>query len=134
LRKGVPLLLTNHRVAAIDRGRVAAEHALNRRLNDRLSVCEAAGACGMPCLLVCECGRSECVETIEVSQTEYAAVRSCEGLYLVAPDHQSPGVTAVVLEMRGRFSMVELLPSAEAAAARQEPSSTKACSSVCITN
>ena len=75
----------------------------------------------MPLLLVCECGRPDCAEAIEVSPTEYAAARSCEHLYLVAPEHQSPGVTDVIVETRRRFSMVELLPSAAAAAARLEP-------------
>ena len=74
----------------------------------------------MPLLLVCECGRPDCAEAIEVSPTEFAAARSCAHLYLVAPEHQSPGVTDVIVQQR-RFSMVELLPSAAAAAAHQEP-------------
>jgi hypothetical protein len=104
-----------------EQGRVAVEHALNRQLNDRLSTREAQGERPMPLLLVCECGRPDCAEAIEVSPTEYAAARSCEHLYLVAPEHQSPGVTDVIVETQRRFSMVELLPSAAAAAARLEP-------------
>jgi hypothetical protein len=104
-----------------EQGLAAIEHALNRQLNDRLSAREAQGDRPMPLLLVCECGRSDCAETIVVSPTEYAAAQSCEHLYLVAPEHQSPGVTNVIAEAERRFSMVELLPSAAAAAARLEP-------------
>jgi hypothetical protein len=121
LREGVPLVqLTVDRIVGFEQGRVAVEHELNRGLNDRLAARQADGARGIPMLLVCECGRSECAETMEVSPAEYEAVRSCCRLYLVAPDHESPGVTEVIVEVLPRFLMVELLPSAAAAAARQE--------------
>jgi hypothetical protein len=112
--------LTVDRVVGFEQGRFAVEHGLNRALNERLIAGQAEGARGMPWLLVCECGRPECAETMEVSPAEYEAVRSSSHLYLVAPDHQFPGVTEVLVEVQPRFLMVELLASAATAAARQE--------------
>jgi hypothetical protein len=106
---------------ASEQGRAAVEHGLNRRLNERLSNQEEqGGARRLPRLLVCECGRPDCAETVEVSATEYEAARSSPHLYLVAAGHQSPGVTDVIVEVPRRFTIVELIPSAVAAAARQD--------------
>jgi hypothetical protein len=110
--------LESDRVAS-EQGRAAVEHGLNRRLNERLSSQEEQGERRLPRLLVCECGRPDCAETVEVSAAEYEAARSSPHLYLVAVGHQSPGVTDVIVEMPRRFTIVELIPSAVAAAARQ---------------
>ena len=109
--------LTADHLGRCEQRRAASEHARTRKLNDRLATQEAEGALAMPRLLVCECARPECAETVEVSPTEYAAARSRTHLYVVAPGHDLPGVTEVLVDVERRFSIVELVQSADAAAA-----------------
>jgi hypothetical protein len=47
--------------------------------------------------LICECGRVECVERVEVPVSFYQAARP-KGCFLIAPGHDSPGADRVVTE------------------------------------
>jgi hypothetical protein len=84
----------------------------NKKLNAELQAREAARWANGPWLLVCECGRVDCAETLELTNAEYALARSHPRLYVVSPGHGAPGVTSTVSAASHRFELVELLPGA----------------------
>jgi hypothetical protein len=55
--------------------------------------------------LICECGTSDCLEAIEVTPTEYEAVRSHPARFVVSVGHQDE--TEMVVDEFDRFSVVE---------------------------
>jgi hypothetical protein len=90
------------------RARIAAGYNRNKKLNDELQSGAATGMARGHLLLVCECGRTDCAETIELTELEYEAARSHSRLYVVAPGHGFPGITEPITVVGRRFELVEL--------------------------
>lgn len=86
--------------------RIGRNEALFREVNervDRLSkdfqlTDEAMG-------ILCECGDSSCHEKIEITGSEYEAVRSDSTHFAVVPGHVAPDVETVIAENK-RFAVV----------------------------
>lgn len=55
--------------------------------------------------LICECGASECLEAIQVSPSEYEAVRSHPARFVLSVGHQDE--TERVVDEFDRYSVVE---------------------------
>lgn len=72
--------------------RVEADHAKLREPPERMR-------------FVCECGKLDCREQIEMTATEYEHVRSESPLFAVAPGHEIEDAEAVV-ERNERFHLV----------------------------
>jgi hypothetical protein len=80
-----------------------------------------------PLSLVCECGISECMDTVEASLREYAAVREHPTRFIVKPDHLIAQVETVVGRTDEHWIIQKLDAGAEEAAtlfaeAHAEPS------------
>jgi hypothetical protein len=101
-------ILADH-INLVVQGRLAVGFSRSKTRSADLQPREAAARKRGTLLLVCECGRDDCVETIELTRLEYEAVRSHPRLYVVAPGHGTPGVTGPVTDVAGRFDVVELL-------------------------
>ena len=59
-------------------------------------------------LVICECGRIECAEALEITAAEYEAVRADGARFVVSPGHQQAGKQRVI-GGNGRFVIVEVL-------------------------
>lgn len=57
-------------------------------------------------LIVCECSRPRCAETLVVGEAEYEAVRAHEARYFIVPGHELTGVQRVV-ERTSRAAVVQ---------------------------
>ena len=82
---------------------------LFREVNERvqeLAVAFGGDADELLSGFVCECGRDHCVEIVQVSRTQYEAVRSDPCRFVILPGHEDPEVERVV-ERRGRYWIVE---------------------------
>ena len=55
--------------------------------------------------LICECGTSDCLETIDVAPSEYEAVRSHSARFVLSVGHQDE--TETVIDEFDRYSVVE---------------------------
>ena len=55
--------------------------------------------------LICECGTSDCLETIEVAPSEYEAVRSHPARFLISVGHEDESER--VVDEFDRYSVVE---------------------------
>jgi hypothetical protein len=72
--------------------------------------------------VVCECGRENCTELIEVKRTEYESVRGNPRRFLVLPGHEHTD-TARVVERNSHFFVVEKLEHAGEIAVEHDPRS-----------
>jgi len=72
--------------------------------------------------VVCECGRADCTELIEVTRAEYEAVRSDPRRFIVVPGHEHTD-TARIVERNSAFSVIEKLERAAEIAVEQDPRS-----------
>ena len=106
--------------------RVAKNEALFRSLNERvkemaepfLEVSERSATQRIG--FVCECGREDCYETIELVLDEYEHARAKSDRFVIAPGHDTPAVERVV--SRGdRFWIVEKHPEESRIAAAHDP-------------
>jgi hypothetical protein len=66
-------------------------------------------------VFVCECGDTECSETIQVSIAEYEAARSQPTMFLIVPGHEINEFERVV-EQNDRFAVVEKVGEGQAIA------------------
>ena len=106
--------------------RRARNEALFREVNERIEELssewagesEQEGSVG----IVCECGRADCTELIEVTRAEYEAVRGDPRRFLVLPGHEHTD-TARVVERNSQFSVVEKLEHAGEIAVEHDPRS-----------
>jgi hypothetical protein len=108
------------------RDRVAKNEALVRSLNERVlevaePFLEVGGARETERVaFVCECGRDQCYETIELLVEEYERARELPTRFVVVPGHELPEVERVV--SRGeRFALVEKHPEESEIAAATDP-------------
>jgi len=110
-----------------ERERKARNEALFREVNERVEdVSTGLVGSGEPDSLlvgfVCECGREDCLEQLEVTRAQYEAVRSHPRRFLVLPDHEDADVARVV-ERHGHFLVVEKIGEAAEIAEEHDPRS-----------
>jgi hypothetical protein len=75
---------------------------VNERLRGRMRQLDVAGRSP----LVCECSDPDCLQVIDLTDEEYAAVRSSSNRYVVVTGHAWPEVEDVI-ESRDGFDIVE---------------------------
>ncbi len=95
-------------VAAGDVERAARNHELFREVNARIAELHGWFDDGS-LMLVCECSRSDCTESVEIGEDDYEAVRGDGERFVVVPGHELPEVE-VVVEQHPRFLVVEEAP------------------------
>lgn len=101
--------------------RVARNEALFRDVNEVIA--EAANRWATErALVICECARETCVETIEIDASEYEAVRSHGDRFLVRDGHEDPEFERVV-ERGDGFVVVEKTGEASRIARDLDPRS-----------
>ena len=102
--------------------RAARNEALFRQVNERVKdVSDAFSAVDpSPVGFMCECGQSDCTETISLTLAEYERVRSNSTHFFVLPDHALPEVEMVVREGNG-YVVVEKLPAEGDIAVETDP-------------
>ena len=71
---------------------------------------------------VCECGRDNCVEIVQVSRSQYEAVRSNPSRFVILPGHEDVAAERVV-DRKGRYWVVEKFGEASDIAIDQDPRS-----------
>ena len=79
-----------------------------RQLNERIAEVKARLGFerGGQLRFVCECGNDECTQAIELTLTEYEAVRVHARRFAIAPDHENP-VVEIVTGQTSRFAVAE---------------------------
>jgi hypothetical protein len=90
--------------------RIAANESRFRDINERLrGDLRALPETGEVVDFVCECGRVDCAQPVQLTLAEYEAVRASSLDFVVVPGHQSPGVEDVV-DSRERYARVRKHP------------------------
>src|SRR5712691_1490140 len=93
--------------------RMAKNETLFREVNERVDeVAESFSiVTGRDSLLdfVCECGHDGCTERIQLTQTEYEAVRAEPTHFAVLPGHEVPDAEIVIFRNE-RYVLVEKQP------------------------
>ena len=106
--------------------RRARNEALFREVNERIEdlSSDSAGESEQAEALevVCECGRDDCTELIEVTRPQYEAVRSDPRRFIVRPGHEHTDIERVV-ERNSGFLVVEKLEHAAEIAVEEDPRS-----------
>jgi hypothetical protein len=99
--------------------RIGLNEAVFRQVNERLEELTARlGETGGRLDLVCECGRADCAERIQLGAAEYEALRSDPVLFAVVPGHEQPEAETVVSHGEG-FDVVRKKPGAPEQVARE---------------
>jgi len=90
--------------------RIAENEVLFRTVNERIdNLNERFGESADAVEMVCECGRSECVERIELAPDAYRRLREDPFRFAVRPGHEYPASETVVEEADG-YLVVEKKP------------------------
>jgi hypothetical protein len=77
--------------------RIGQNEALFRAVNEQLEdLNQTFGSLTSRMQLVCECGVPSCADMVELSESEYEAVRADAELFVTATSHATPGVERVV--------------------------------------
>ena len=72
--------------------------------------------------LMCECGRADCVEKVEMSRSEYERLRADPTLFAVVSGHEIAEVESVV-ETRAGYDIVQKHPETHDLAEETDPRS-----------
>ena len=87
--------------------RIGRNEDLFRKVNDQIEgVNEAFGTITGTMSLLCECGKLECIEQIELTVDAYRELRADPTRFAVKPGHELPGVERVV-ERHERYFVVQ---------------------------
>jgi hypothetical protein len=98
--------------------RVGLNEALFRTVNDEVhGLNERFSVVADPVSVVCECGKADCTERLELRANEYEQMRSDPTHFAVKPGHEVPDVEAVI-ERHGGYLVVEKRPGGPAELAR----------------
>jgi hypothetical protein len=82
--------------------RIGRNEDLFRKVNDQIEgVNEAFGTFTGTISVLCECGRVECIEQIEITIEEYRELRAEPTHFAVKPGHEIPDVEWVVAQREG---------------------------------
>ena len=102
--------------------RVAKNEVLFREVNERIQEAARRADFQGPTVFICECGREECAEPIELTLQEYEDVRSEATRFAIASNHAIEDVEHVV-ERHGRYVVVEKIERAAEIAQENDPRS-----------
>ncbi len=106
------------------RDQLAKNEALFRDVNERVRELDAElsepGEEHQLWEFLCECGDSECVERVRLTNAEYEGVRAVATHFVVVPGHVIDEVEVVVSENE-RFEVVEKRPGSDAIAKATDP-------------
>jgi hypothetical protein len=95
--------------------RIGRNEDLFRKVNDQIEgVNEAFGTITGTMSILCECGKLECIEQIDLRLDEYRRLRKDPTRFAVMPGHELPDVERVVERHEGYF----VVEKAEGAAAK----------------
>jgi hypothetical protein len=84
--------------------RVGENEALYREVNERVrDLSDQFGLTDESIQFVCECGRLDCSEPLQLTGAEYARVRSDGALFAIKPGHEFPEAETVVEEREGHY-------------------------------
>lgn len=104
--------------------RVGQNEALFRSVNDEVrALSERFAVLTDPLSVVCECGRMDCNERIELPAEDYARVREEPTHFIIRPGHEERDVESVV-ERHDRYSIVRKHEGGPAELARQADETT----------
>ena len=109
------------------RRRFASNEALYRSVNERI---EGVSRTFAPALdetlhVICECGRIDCVQEIEISVGDYERVRSEPTFFIVVPGHETADVE-VVVEQHESYNGLEEQGRSAAGRGRDRPAQLEA--------
>jgi hypothetical protein len=107
--------------------RRAKNEAIFREVNERVEEVETrfAGYGEQDRLLIgfiCECGRDDCTEQLEVAHAHYESVRDDSRRFLVLPGHEQTDIERVI-ERHHHFLVVEKMSEAAEIADENDPRS-----------
>ena len=102
------------------KGRVAANEAVFREINEGIERGQWPGEEDSPISFRCECARLGCNELIELSVREYEQVRSNPRRFIVLPGHERLDVEIVVERHHG-YLVVEKLEGPGEQAVEKDP-------------
>jgi hypothetical protein len=88
--------------------RIALNEAVFRQANESLVSLQNPE---LPLDLMCECGRPDCVDKIEMNRPEYEKLRADPTLFAVVRGHEVQGLEYVV-ELRDGYDVVKKNPEA----------------------
>ena len=84
--------------------RIGRNEDLFRKVNDQIEgVNEAFGVFTGTMSILCECGKIECIEQIELTLDAYRELRTDPTRFAVKPGHEVPDVERVVERHEGYF-------------------------------
>jgi hypothetical protein len=100
--------------------RAARNEEIFRSVNERIE--EGAAQHGVRAALPfhCECGRSPCVETVEIRPGDYERIANERYRFVVVPGHEDRTIERVI-ERRPQFTVVEKVGEARAQLDRDHP-------------
>jgi hypothetical protein len=88
--------------------RAAQIEANTRRVNEAIE----AGTGEDRLVFICECGKVGCGTTVDLSRSEYEAVRTSFDRFLVVPGHEIPAIEQVLERHRGYLVVSKQDPEA----------------------
>jgi hypothetical protein len=105
--------------------KLAKNEVLFRGVNERVS--EVKGELPDPGAeekidFICECGRADCIEQVQLTRVEYERVRANPAQFVVKPGHEIDEVEGVVFEGHG-YVVVEKHPEEAHLARETDPRS-----------
>jgi hypothetical protein len=100
--------------------RAARNEEVFRGVNKRIEEGAEQHAVTAPLPFHCECGRSSCFETIDISPRRYATVVRERYLFVVTPGHEQPQIERIV-ETDAGFLVVEKIGEAREQIDRDHP-------------
>ena len=90
--------------------RLAHNQVLFREVNERLR--EKLDALDGATEFLCECSRTDCIETVTLTVAAYESVRSDPNRFLVTTGHEIPEIE-VVVDVRQGYSIVQKTTAGE---------------------
>lgn len=100
--------------------RVIRNEALFRRVNERIEELREGVPESELTDFLCECGEAACIERIELTHSEYEAVRSVPDHFALKPGHEHPDFERIVVR-RDRYVVIDKVGQAEETAERTDP-------------
>ena len=99
---------------------MAKNQVLFREVNERIQQAAERADFQGPTVFICECGREDCAEPIEVSLDEYEHIRAEPTRFAIVPNHAITDVERI-LERRDRYMIVEKIERAGQIAREHDP-------------
>ena len=96
----------------------ARTQTLFRDVNEQIERLTGDFGADGPDRLICECGNTDCTETIGLTRTEYERVRAHASRFAIALNHENPETESIV-EQNERFAVVESYAGASSQIARE---------------